>query len=82
MNTIVLIDRKGRESDRLRVIPHPPGNGPWIYHNGKWWGFGVGKLNGEIHYYEATPETPMGRECDNVDATIRNYCEDRKAVQS
>lgn len=73
MKTIVLIDRKGHEADRLRAIPHPNTKQSWIYHNGKWWGFGVGKLNGEQHYYEAEPETPpMGnmaeamRSCENM----------------
>jgi hypothetical protein len=53
---IVLINRDGKEEARLPMIPHRmPGNA-WIAFGGRWWGFGVGKLGGEQHYYEVLPE--------------------------
>lgn len=58
MKQIVLIGLNGREVARL---PFPPKTDAWIFHDGKWYGFGVGKLDGEHHYYQADPEPqPMG----------------------
>jgi len=58
MKTLVLIDRKGQEAFRL---PLPQPVPPKVYHAGKVWGFGVGKLNEEQHFYQITPdEVPMG----------------------
>jgi hypothetical protein len=54
---IVLIDRDGKEAARIPAIPHDSLlSNAWIFQAGKWWGFGVGKLNGEAHFYEASPE--------------------------
>lgn len=51
---LVLIGRDGKEKHRIPITPHNQiiSKG-WIYYNRKVWGFGVGKVNGEQHFYEA-----------------------------
>lgn len=56
--TLILIDRKGKEAFTLPDVPQIgcTRDARWIWHDGRWWGFGVGKLDGTHHYYEAIPE--------------------------
>ena len=52
---IVLVDRSGKETRLPAIMRRSLLANAWIFHDGKWWGFGVGKLDGSAHFYEASP---------------------------
>lgn len=54
---VMVLNREGKEAFRLPDIDYPAmvGNA-WIFHDGRWWGFGVGLKNGECHFYEIIGE--------------------------
>ncbi len=54
MKTAVLINRKGQEEARLLLRDDTY----QIIHDGRVWGFGVAKLDGDWHFYDMTPENP------------------------
>lgn len=69
MSAIVLIGLDGKEKTRLpRIGEHALLSNAWIYHDGAWFGFGVGKLNGEAHFYQATPTGEQIRNQQNAAA--------------